>query len=89
MLHKLILFFRRLCIVQLNTAKITSCVYAHKLICISLSVGYKEKVMTAEAIQKAALKSQKRKQLADEKREKDKVSAHIPRQSTVKYDLIQ
>ena len=30
--------------------------------------------MTAEAIQKAALKSQKRKQLADEKREKDKVS---------------
>jgi len=29
--------------------------------------------MTAEAIQKAALKSQKRKQLADEKREKDKV----------------
>lgn len=28
--------------------------------------------MTAEAIQKAALKSQKRKQLADEKREKDK-----------------
>jgi INO80 complex subunit B len=38
-----------------------------------LSVGYKEKVMTAEAIQKAALKSQKRKQLADEKREKDKV----------------
>jgi hypothetical protein len=37
------------------------------------SLGYKEKVMTAEAIQKAALKSQKRKQLADEKREKDKV----------------
>lgn len=35
-------------------------------------IGYKEKVMTAEAIQKAALKSQKRKQLADEKREKDK-----------------
>jgi INO80 complex subunit B len=29
--------------------------------------------MTAEAMQKAALKSQKRKQLADEKREKDKV----------------
>lgn len=29
--------------------------------------------MTAEAIQKAALKSQKRKQLADEKREKDKM----------------
>lgn len=28
--------------------------------------------MTAEAIQKAAIKSQKRKQLADEKREKDK-----------------
>lgn len=42
-------------------------------ICSSLLVGYKEKVMTAEAIQKAALKSQKRKQLADEKREKDKV----------------
>ncbi|VEN39504.1 unnamed protein product, partial [Callosobruchus maculatus] len=31
-----------------------------------------EKVMTAEAIQKAAIKSLKRKQLADEKREKDK-----------------
>jgi len=45
--------------------------------------------MTAEAIQKAALKSQKRKQLADEKREKDKVSVHVPRQSTVKYGLIQ
>lgn len=39
---------------------------------LSLPTGYKEKVMTAEAIQKAALKSQKRKQLADEKREKDK-----------------
>lgn len=32
--------------------------------------------MTAEAIQKAALKSQKRKQLADEKREKDKVTVN-------------
>lgn len=41
---------------------------------MSLPTGYKEKVMTAEAIQKAALKSQKRKQLADEKREKDKVT---------------
>lgn len=39
---------------------------------LSLPTGYKEKVMTAEAIQKAALKSQKRKQMADEKREKDK-----------------
>lgn len=39
---------------------------------LALPSGYKEKVMTAEAIQKAALKSQKRKQLADEKREKDK-----------------
>ncbi|KAJ8680115.1 hypothetical protein QAD02_015902 [Eretmocerus hayati] len=39
---------------------------------MSLPLGYKEKVLTAEAIQKAALKSQKRKQLADEKREKDK-----------------
>jgi INO80 complex subunit B len=47
--------------------------YTYKLISSSLPVGYKEKVMTAEAIQKAALKSQKRKQLADEKREKDKV----------------
>lgn len=36
-------------------------------------LGYKEKVMTAEAIEKAALKSKKRKQLADEKREKDMV----------------
>lgn len=39
---------------------------------LALPSGYKEKVMTAEAIQKAALKSQKRKQLPDEKREKDK-----------------
>ncbi|XP_022919904.1 INO80 complex subunit B [Onthophagus taurus] len=39
---------------------------------MSLPTGYKEKVMTAEAIQKAAIKSQKRKQMADEKREKDK-----------------
>ncbi|XP_025835642.1 INO80 complex subunit B-like [Agrilus planipennis] len=39
---------------------------------MSLPTGYKEKVMTAEAIQKAQIKSQKRKQLADEKREKDK-----------------
>lgn len=39
---------------------------------MSLPTGYKEKVLTAEAIQKAQIKSQKRKQLADEKREKDK-----------------
>ncbi|VVC97092.1 unnamed protein product, partial [Leptidea sinapis] len=39
---------------------------------LALPSGYKEKIMTAEALQKAALKSQKRKQLADEKREKDK-----------------
>lgn len=38
----------------------------------ALPTGYKEKILTAEAMQKAALKSQKRKQLADEKREKDK-----------------
>lgn len=44
---------------------------------MSLPTGYKEKVMTAEAIQKAALKSLKRKQLADEKREKDKVLLFI------------
>jgi hypothetical protein len=54
-----------------------------------LPVGYKEKVMTAEAIQKAALKSQKRKQLADEKREKDKVILHAPRKSVVKCGLTQ
>lgn len=41
-------------------------------ILMSLPSGYKEKVMTAEAIQRAHLKSQKRKQMADEKREKDK-----------------
>lgn len=39
---------------------------------MALPSGYKEKVMTAEAIQKAAIKSLKRKQMADEKREKDK-----------------
>lgn len=38
----------------------------------ALPVGQKEKTLTAEAIQKAAVKSQKRKQMADEKREKDK-----------------
>lgn len=41
-------------------------------ILMALPTGYKEKVMTAEALEKAQLKSQKRKQLADEKREKDK-----------------
>lgn len=50
-------------------------VVEHQL--MSLPTGYKEKVMTAEAIQKAALKSLKRKQLADEKREKDKVSWYL------------
>lgn len=39
---------------------------------MALPTGYKEKVMTAEALEKAQLKSQKRKQMADEKREKDK-----------------
>lgn len=39
---------------------------------MALPTGYKEKVMTAEALEKAQLKSQKRKQLADEKREKNK-----------------
>lgn len=39
---------------------------------MALPSGYKEKVMTAESIQKAAIKSLKRKQMADEKREKDK-----------------
>lgn len=39
---------------------------------VSLPTGYKEKVLTAEDHEKALLKSQKRKQLADEKREKDK-----------------
>lgn len=48
---------------------------------MSLPTGYKEKVMTAEAIQKAALKSLKRKQLADEKREKDKVLFVMRRKS--------
>ncbi|XP_014259048.1 INO80 complex subunit B isoform X2 [Cimex lectularius] len=38
---------------------------------LSLPSGYREKVMTPEMIKKAALKSQKRKQLLDEKREKD------------------
>lgn len=58
---------------------------------MSLPTGYKEKVMTAEAIQKAALKSLKRKQLADEKREKDKVCDTISCifiSSTKKYESI-
>ncbi|XP_055678346.1 INO80 complex subunit B [Lutzomyia longipalpis] len=39
---------------------------------VALPTGYKEKVLTAEALEKAQLMSQKRKQMADEKREKDK-----------------
>lgn len=39
---------------------------------LALPTGYKEKVMTAEAIQKAQIKQQKRKQMADAKREIDK-----------------
>lgn len=39
---------------------------------MALPTGYKEKVLTAEALEKAQLMSQKRKQMADEKREKDK-----------------
>lgn len=39
---------------------------------IALPTGYKEKVMTAEAIEKAQMISKKRKQLADERREKNK-----------------
>lgn len=38
----------------------------------SLPIGSKEKILSAEAIEKAQLKSQKRKQMADEKREKNK-----------------
>lgn len=38
----------------------------------ALPTGSKEKILSAEAIEKAQLKSQKRKQLADEKREKNK-----------------
>lgn len=41
-------------------------------ILVALPTGYKEKVMTAEAIEKAQLISRKRKQLADERREKNK-----------------
>ncbi|XP_059619842.1 INO80 complex subunit B [Phlebotomus argentipes] len=39
---------------------------------MALPTGYKEKVLSAEALEKAQLMSQKRKQMADEKREKDK-----------------
>lgn len=39
---------------------------------LALPTGYREKVMTPEMAEKAALKSQRRKQQADEKREKDK-----------------
>jgi len=35
-------------------------------------IGYREKVLTPEMLQKKAIKSQKRKQQADEKRENDK-----------------
>ncbi|XP_022194462.2 INO80 complex subunit B isoform X2 [Nilaparvata lugens] len=39
---------------------------------LALPSGYREKVMTPEMVQKAAINSQKRKQLADERREKDR-----------------
>lgn len=39
---------------------------------VALPSGYREKVLTPEMLQKKAIKSQKRKQQADEKREKDK-----------------
>ncbi|RZF42212.1 hypothetical protein LSTR_LSTR004361 [Laodelphax striatellus] len=39
---------------------------------LALPSGYREKVMTPEMAQRAAINSQKRKQQADEKREKDK-----------------
>lgn len=35
-------------------------------------IGYREKILTPEMLQKKAIKSQKRKQQADEKRENDK-----------------
>jgi INO80 complex subunit B len=40
---------------------------------MALPSGYKEKVLTEEMLQKRALKLQRRKQQAEEKREKDKV----------------
>jgi len=43
---------------------------------MALPSGYKEKVLTEEMLQKRALKLQRRKQQAEEKREKDKVSNH-------------
>lgn len=52
------------------------CIYCYELSWydgFSFVSGYREKVMTPEMVQKAAIKSQKRKQQADEKREKDKV----------------
>ncbi|XP_029347040.1 uncharacterized protein LOC100159639 [Acyrthosiphon pisum] len=39
---------------------------------VALPSGYREKVLTPEMLQKKAIKSQKRKQQADEKRENDK-----------------
>lgn len=39
---------------------------------VSLPTGYKEKVMTAEAIERAQVKSAKRKQLADQKAARDR-----------------
>jgi INO80 complex subunit B len=41
---------------------------------ICIYVGYREKVVTPEMLEEKAKKLQKRKQLADEKREHDKVS---------------
>lgn len=45
---------------------------AEQDVLMALPTGYKEKVMTAEAIEKAQLISKKRKQQADERREKNK-----------------
>ncbi len=40
---------------------------------VALPTGYKETVMTEEALQKKALKSQRRREVAAQKREKEKV----------------
>uniref|UniRef100_A0A1A9X4E4 INO80 complex subunit B-like conserved region domain-containing protein n=1 Tax=Glossina brevipalpis TaxID=37001 RepID=A0A1A9X4E4_9MUSC len=55
-----------------NDNDTTTAGFAESLVALPIGYKEKEKPQTAEEIQKAQLKSQKRKQLADEKREKDK-----------------
>lgn len=49
--------------------------------------GYREKIVTPEMLEEKAKKLQKRKQLADEKRENDKVKEFIATIAIITYEI--